>query len=109
MKQGSLVLDCKKVDLCNDSVYIISEVVYAEKVIIDVQISTKEKFGENTVEIDSKIPVAFSYLKFPVDKSGVLLAAKSLFNCNTNVLNHSKFLSTTKVHGRIISQTQHPI
>ena len=51
LKQGSLVLDCEKVDLCNDSVYIISEVVYAEKVIIDVQISTKEKFGENTVEI----------------------------------------------------------
>ena len=76
LKQGSLVLDCEKVDLCNDSVYIISEVVYAEKVIIDVQISTKEKFGENTVEIDSKIPVAFSYLKFPVDKNGVLLAAK---------------------------------
>ena len=76
LKQGSLVLDCEKVDLCNDSVYIISEVVYAEKVIIDIQINTKEKYDSNIVEIDSKIPVAFSYLKFPVDKNGVLLAAK---------------------------------
>ena len=76
MKQGSLVLDCEKVDLCNDSVYIISEVVYAEKVIIDIQINTKDKYDSNIVEIDSKIPVAFSYLKFPVDKNGVLLAAK---------------------------------
>ena len=68
---GSLALDCEKVDLCNKSVYVISEVVYAEKVIIDVQVNKK-----NIIEKRNKIPVAFSYLKFPVDDNGVLLAAK---------------------------------
>ena len=80
LKQGSLVLDCEKVDLCNESVYVISEVVYAEKVIIDVQVNKKKsEFDREMVEIDlnsGKIPVSFSYLKFPVDKNGVLLAAK---------------------------------
>ena len=80
LKQGSLVLDCEKVDLCNESVYVISEVVYAETVIIDVQVNKeKSEFDRKIVEIDlnsGKIPVSFSYLKFPVDKNGVLLAAK---------------------------------
>ena len=75
LKQGSLVLDCDKVDLCNESVYVISEVVYAEEVIIDVQVNKRNTFQKTTMEIDN-IPVAFSYLKFPVDKNGVLLAAK---------------------------------
>ena len=77
LKPGSLVLDCKKVDLCNDSVYIISEVVYASVVIIDVQIKKNSEFERKVIQINNgTIPVAFSYLKFPVDKNGVLLAAK---------------------------------
>ena len=76
LKEGSLVLDCEKVDLCNGSVYIISEVVYAEKVIIDVQINKKETAERKIIEIDDKIPVGFSYLKFPVDRDGVLLTAE---------------------------------
>ena len=72
LKPGSLVLDSEKVDLRNDSIYVISEVVYAASVIIDVQV--KKEFD---LRIETgKIPVAFSYLKFPVDKNGVLLAAK---------------------------------
>ena len=77
LKPGSLALDCKKVDLCNDSVYIISEVVYASVVIIDVQIKKNSEFERKVIQINNgTIPVAFSYLKFPVDKNGVLLAAK---------------------------------
>ena len=38
LKKGSLTLDCEKVDPRNESVYVISEVVYAEKVIINVQV-----------------------------------------------------------------------
>ena len=73
LKPGSLVLDSEKVDLRNESVYVVSEVVYATKVIIDVQVNKKKKI----LKIDTgKIPVAFTYLKFPVDKNGVLLAAK---------------------------------
>ena len=73
LKQGSLVLDSEKVDLRNDSVYVISEVVYAKSVLVDVQV--KEK-SECIIETGGTIPVAFSYLKFPVDKNGVLLTAK---------------------------------
>ena len=78
LKEGSLVLDSEKVDLRNESVYVISEVVYASQVIIDVQVNKKKsEFDRNIMKIDTeKIPVAFTYLKFPVDKNGVLLAAK---------------------------------
>ena len=76
LNQGSLVIDCEKVDLSNGSVYIISEVVYAQKVTIDVQVEKKERSERKLMEVDVQIPVAFSYLKFPVDKNGVLLAAK---------------------------------
>ena len=76
LKQGSLVIDCEKVDLSNGSVYIISEVVYAEKVTIDVQVEKNERSERKLMEVDVKIPVAFSYLKFPVDRNGVLLAAE---------------------------------
>ena len=78
LKPGSLVLDSEKVDLRNESVYVISEVVYASQVIIDVQVNKKKsEFDRNIMKIDTeKIPVAFTYLKFPVDKNGVLLAAK---------------------------------
>ena len=70
LKQGSLVLD-----LCDKSVYVISEVVRAEEVIIDVQVNKRNTSEKKTMKINN-IPVAFSYLKFPVDKNGVLLAAK---------------------------------
>merc|ERR1739848_308486 len=57
LKEGSLVLDC-------------------EKVIIDVQINKDSVIDRKIMKIDAgKIPVAFTYLKFPVDENGALLAA----------------------------------
>ena len=70
--EGDLVIDHKKVDFRNRSVYVISEVVYAEKIIMEVQIY----YTKNVYYFDKQIPVAFSYLKFPVDKNGILQAAK---------------------------------
>ena len=67
--EGELVLDQEKFDLRNESVYIISEVIYATKVIIEIY-KTK-----NIYHFDNQIPVGFSYLKFPVDKTGTLHAA----------------------------------
>ena len=69
---GDLVLDHKKFDLRNRSVYVISEVVYAEKIIVEVQIY----YTKNVYHFEQERPVAFSYLKFPVDKNGTLQAAK---------------------------------
>ena len=82
LKEGSLVLDSEKVDLRNESVYVISEVVYAEQVIIDVQVNKDSVVDRKIMNIMlacdacSLFPVAFAYLKFPVDKNGVLLAAQ---------------------------------
>ena len=67
-----LVLDSEKVDLRKENVYVISEVVYADKIIVEVQISN----SANVLQIENQIPVAFSYMKFPVDKNGVLLPAQ---------------------------------
>ena len=69
---GRLVLDTEKVDLRKENVYVISEVVYATNVIVEVQISDTH----NVFQIENQIPVAFSYMKFPVDKNGVLLPAQ---------------------------------
>ena len=70
--EGDLVLDQEKLDLRNESVYVISEVIYATKVIVEVEIYDTK----NIYHFDNQIPVGFSYLKFPVDKTGTLQAAK---------------------------------
>ena len=68
INDGNVVLDTFKDSLKGiDSIYIISEVIYAERVQISVNIGyqTKRKIFE-------RIPVAFSYKRFPVDNKGVL-------------------------------------
>ena len=96
LKQGSLVLDCEKIDLRNESLYVISEVVYAARVVIDVRVDKNSEIDRKIMEIDTMtgqamldlgttvlqddtvidagIPVAFSYLKFHVDNNGALVA-----------------------------------
>ena len=96
LKQGSLVLDCEKIDLRNESLYVISEVVYAGRVVIDVRVDKNSEIDRKIMEIDTMtgqamldlgttvlqddtvidagIPVAFSYLKFHVDNNGALVA-----------------------------------
>ena len=79
--EGDLVLDQEKLDLRNESVYVISEVIYATKVIVEVEIyDTKNIYHfDNQIGFSSssfQFPVGFSYLKFPVDKTGTLQAAK---------------------------------
>ena len=68
IKDGNVVLDTFKDSLKSiDSIYIISEVIFAERVQITVNVGyqTKRKIFE-------RIPVAFSYKRFPVDNKGVL-------------------------------------
>ena len=71
--EGDLVFDREILDLeGRRTVYVISEVIYAESVSINVSVE-----GESNAEIlDLKIPVAFSYTKFPIDKDGVLKPAR---------------------------------
>ena len=47
-------------------IYIISEVVYASKTSISVKIDGNERFEK----VNLKIPVAFSYAKFPINQNG---------------------------------------
>ena len=68
INDGNVVLDTFKDSLKSiDSIYIISEVIFAERVQITVNVGyqTKRKIFE-------RIPVAFSYKRFPVDNKGVL-------------------------------------
>ena len=71
--EGSLVIDNRLEDLQGiKNIFIISEVIYADKISVDVKVGTARMSDEITV----KTPVAFSYMKFPVDKLGVLQPAK---------------------------------
>merc|ERR1719153_718706 len=71
--EGSLVIDNRLEDLQGiKSIFIISEVIYADKISVDVKVGT----ARMSDEIKVKTPVAFSYMKFPVDKLGVLQPAK---------------------------------
>merc|ERR1711875_83160 len=71
--EGNLVIDNSLEDLQGiKTIYIISEVIYAEKILVEVNVGTASMSDEITV----RTPVAFSYMKFPVDKLGVLQAAK---------------------------------
>ena len=66
LNEGDLVFD---IDLSGRKrIYIISEVVYASKTSILVKVGDTER-SEN---VSFKIPVAFTYAKFPIDKNGEL-------------------------------------
>ena len=66
LKEGDLIFD---IDLHGRKrMYIISDVVYASKTSIMVRIDDSER----SEEVSLKMPVAFSYAKFPIDKHGEL-------------------------------------
>ena len=66
LNEGDLIFD---LDLSGRKrIYIISEVVYASETFIMVKVGDTEK----SEELSLKIPVAFSYAKFPIDKNGEL-------------------------------------
>ena len=68
VESGSLVLDLELKELNGIKfVYIIGEVIYSERVFMEMKLSD----GKLADEI-SNVPVAFSYMKFPVDKDGIL-------------------------------------
>ena len=72
MAEGELVLDTGVEGLLEGGkVYIITEVVYAHTV--KVEVVTGER--KVTEEVGGGVPVAFSYFKFPVSKEGVVRAA----------------------------------
>jgi len=72
VESGSLVLDLELEELNGiKSVYIIGEVIYSERVFMEMKVSD----GKLACEI-SNVPVAFSYIKFPVDKDGILQRAE---------------------------------
>ena len=72
--EGNLVIDNNVEDLQDiTTIYIISEVIYAQKVCVEVEVG-KASMSD---EINKRIPVAFSYMKFPMDKMGVLQQAKN--------------------------------
>ena len=66
LNEGDLIFD---IDLSGRKrIYVISEVVYASKTSIMVKVDGTER----EQKVSMKIPVAFSYAKFPVDKNGEL-------------------------------------
>ena len=68
-----MVIDNRLEDLQGiKSIFIISEVIYADKISVDVKVGT----ARMSDEITTRTPVAFNYMKFPVDKLGVLQPAK---------------------------------
>ena len=67
LNEGDLIF---KIDLHGRKrLYVISEVVYASKTSIMVNIDGSER----TEKVSLKIPVAFSYAKFPIDQNGKLM------------------------------------
>ena len=71
--EGNLVIENNMEDLRGiNTIYIISEVIYAQKVRVEVEVGN----ANMSDEINKRIPVAFSYMKFPMDKMGVVQAAK---------------------------------
>ena len=72
---GEIILDLEKVDLeGRRTVYMISEVIYASKVTIMASVGSASKKKTLT----RKLPVAFSYTKYPVSTDGVIKEAKDL-------------------------------
>ena len=70
--EGKLVMDTSIKELTEaGKVYVITEVIYAETVIVEVD-SKKVKEAREM----KRIPVAFSYFKFPITSEGVLKPAK---------------------------------
>ena len=68
LNEGDLIFN---IDLSGRKrIYIISEVVYASKTSISVKIDGNGKSEFETVKVNLKIPVAFSYAKFPIDQNG---------------------------------------
>ena len=66
LNEGDLIF---KIDLHGRKrLYVISEVVYASKTSIMVKVDGSER----AERVSLKIPVAFSYAKFPIDKNGEL-------------------------------------
>ena len=75
ISKGHLILDLEKVDLeGRRTVYMISEVIYASKVTIKASVGSSSKKDTLT----RKLPVAFSYTKFPVSTDGVMKEAKDM-------------------------------
>ena len=75
LDEGDLVFNREVLDLeGRRTLFIITEVVYAEN--IHIEVSVDEKTEETTLDNNKKIPIAFSYMKFPIDKYGVLKQAK---------------------------------
>ena len=68
LNEGDLIFN---IDLSGRKrIYIISEVVYASKTSISVKIDGNGKSEFETVKVNLKIPVAFSYAKFPINQNG---------------------------------------
>ena len=61
-----VVVNFRPATLSRGRIYIISEVVYASKTTISVKIDGNER----AEKVNLKIPVAFSYAKFPIDQNG---------------------------------------
>ena len=69
---GPMMLDIDKVDLRGSSIYVISEIIVAETVHMNVDVVN---FGRTSYETEM-IPISFSLLKYPVDEDGILLDAE---------------------------------
>merc|ERR1712243_160932 len=75
LDEGDLVFDREVLDLeGRRTLFIITEVIYAKK--IQIQVSVDKETNETSFGKNKKIPIAFSYMKFPMDKHGVLKQAK---------------------------------
>ena len=69
LNEGDLIFDIEQIDLSGRKrMYVISDVVYASKTSILVKIDGFARAAKVTM----KIPVAFSYAKFPIDENGKL-------------------------------------
>ena len=85
LNEGDLTF---KIDLSGRKrIYVISEVVYASKTSIMVKVDG----SEHAEKVSLKIPVAFSYLKFPIDKNGELKQV-----INENEINVASTFAPTK-------------
>ena len=73
LSEGDLVFDLDELDMQGRrTLYVITEVIYAKGLTIDVKVDNAEYVDD----ISARIPVAFSYTKFPIDANGVLKSAK---------------------------------
>jgi len=74
--RGQLVLNRHLEGLKNNkTVYIITDVVYANKIEMEVVVETPLGRSKRKDVINKKVAVAFSYLKSPLDEKGVVGAA----------------------------------